>query len=130
MPCFARHCGQAPASRLRHASRPKPEAPGRRALLQGALRCWALACLCALLLLGLPAATQAAPGICVGPVCGDGFSRSAKHSFQLRLRLSDQAGHHERITVDCRDGRISPAQGPVERGYGAAVVRRVCRLVG
>lgn len=72
----------------------------------------------------------AAPGLCVGPVCGDAFTRSAKHVFQLRLRLSDQSGHHERITVDCRDGRISPAIGPVERGYGAAVARRACRLVG
>jgi hypothetical protein len=44
------------------------------------------------------------------------------------LRLSDQRGHHERITVDCRDGRISPEFGPVERGYGAAVARRACRL--
>ena len=50
----------------------------------------------------------AAPGLCVGPVCGDAFTRSAKHVFQLRMRLSDQSGHHERITVDCRDGRISP----------------------
>ena len=72
----------------------------------------------------------AAPGLCVGPVCGDAFTRSAKHVFQLRLRLSDQSGHHERITVDCRDGRISPAIGPVERGYGAAVARRACRLAG
>lgn len=89
----------------------------------------ALALLLALLL-ALPTPGWAAPGICVGPVCGDGFSRSAKHAFQLRLRLSDQSGHHERITVDCRDGRISPARGPVERGYGTAVARRVCRLVG
>ncbi len=72
----------------------------------------------------------AAPGLCVGPVCGDAFTRSAKHVFQLRMRLSDQRGHHERITVDCRDGRISPAIGPVERGYGSAVARRACRLVG
>ncbi|MFM7312002.1 MAG: hypothetical protein ACKO0M_02355 [Cyanobium sp.] len=72
----------------------------------------------------------ASPGLCVGPVCGDGFTRSAKHVFQLRLRLSDQSGHHERITVDCRDGRISPAIGPVERGYGSAVARRACRLAG
>jgi hypothetical protein len=79
--------------------------------------------------LAVPTA-EAAPGICVGPVCGDGFTRSAKHAFQLRLRLSDQAGHHERVTVDCRDGRISPVIGPVERGYGAAVARRVCRMVG
>ncbi len=72
----------------------------------------------------------ASPGLCVGPVCGDEFSRSAQHAFQLRLRLRDQSGHQERITVDCRDGRISPAQGSVERGYGAAVARRACRLVG
>ncbi|MEB3271522.1 MAG: hypothetical protein VKJ44_07730 [Synechococcus sp.] len=90
----------------------------------------ALALLLCALLLALPAPGWAAPGICVGPVCGDGFSRSAKHAFQLRLRLSDQSGHHERVTVDCRDGRISPARGPVERGYGTAVARRVCRLVG
>lgn len=89
-----------------------------------------IGCLPLLLLLSLPPIAAAAPGICVGPVCGDAFTRSAKHSFQLRLRLSDQAGHHERITVDCRDGRISPALGPVERGYGSAVARRVCRLVG
>lgn len=88
-----------------------------------------LALLLATTLLWQPPA-QAAPGICVGPVCGDGFSRSAKHAFQLRLRLSDQAGHHERVTVDCRDGRISPVSGPVERGYGSAVARRVCRMVG
>lgn len=72
----------------------------------------------------------AEPGLCVGPVCGDAVSRSAKHSFQLRMRLSDQAGHRERVTVDCRDGRISPVQGLVERGYGAAVARRVCRVLG
>ena len=103
-------------------------APGRLAPLGLALP--GLVLLSALLLGLAPAAAWASPGICVGPVCGDGFSRSAKHSFQLRMRLSDQAGHHERITVDCRDGRISPAIGPVERGYGGAVARRVCRLVG
>lgn len=71
---------------------------------------------------------QAAPGLCIGPVCGDGFQRSPQRPFQLQLRLSDQRGHHERITVDCRDGRISPEIGSVERGYGAAVARRACRL--
>jgi len=81
-------------------------------------------------LAGRPAPADAAPGLCVGPVCGDEFSRSAKHVFQLRLRLRDQRGQQERITVDCRDGHISPATGPVERGYGAAVARRACRLVG
>ncbi|MCX5949300.1 MAG: hypothetical protein NTY67_14385 [Cyanobacteria bacterium] len=86
--------------------------------------------LAASLLAGRPAPAVAAPGLCVGPVCGDEFSRSAKHVFQLRLRLRDQRGQQERITVDCRDGHISPATGPVERGYGAAVARRACRLVG
>ncbi len=73
---------------------------------------------------------QASPGLCVGPVCGDDFRRGTQHDFQLRLRLRDQSGHQERITVDCRDGRISPAVGAVQRGYGAAVARRACRLVG
>ena len=83
-----------------------------------------------LLLGGTALPVQASPGICVGPVCGDEFSRSAQHVFQLRLRLRDQRGHQERITVDCRDGHISPVMGPVERGYGAAVARRACRLAG
>jgi hypothetical protein len=81
-----------------------------------------------LLAFGGSSPALAAPGLCIGPVCGDGFQPSPQRPFQLRLRLSDQRGHHERITVDCRDGRISPEFGPVERGYGAAVARRACRL--
>lgn len=77
-----------------------------------------------------PMAAQAAPGICMGPVCGDEITRSAKHHFQLRMKVSDQQGHRERLTVDCRDGHLSPAAGPVERGYVAAVARRACRLAG
>jgi hypothetical protein len=77
-------------------------------------------------LTGLPAA--AAPGLCVGPVCAEEITRSAKHHWQLRLRLSDQQGRHERLVVDCRDGRLSPGDGPVERGYAAALARRACRL--
>ena len=73
---------------------------------------------------------DAAPGICVGPVCGDAVSRSSVYSWQLRLRLSDQRGQQERLTVDCRNGQLSPREGPVNRGYGAAVARRVCRLAG
>ena len=80
--------------------------------------------------LALPLAAQAAPGICMGPVCGDEITRSAKHHFQLRMKVSDQQGHRERLTVDCRDGHLSPAAGPVERGYVAAVARRACRLAG
>ncbi len=81
-----------------------------------------------LVLLAVPPPVAAAPGLCVGPVCGDEFHRNPGRSWQLRMRLSDQRGHHERITIDCRDGRLSPAIGPVERGYGSAVARRACRL--
>ena len=79
-----------------------------------------------LLLSGRP--VMAAPGLCVGPVCGDEITRSAKHHFQLRLRLNDQLGHHERITVDCRDESLSPSQGLIERGYARALARKACRL--
>ena len=72
----------------------------------------------------------AAPGLCVGPICGDEITRSAKHHFQLRMRVSDQLGHRERLTVDCRNGSLSPAAGLVERGYAAAVARKACRLAG
>jgi hypothetical protein len=78
-------------------------------------------------LLGSAAPVAAAPGLCVGPVCGDGFSRSAPYPWQLRMRMQDQWGHRERLVVDCRDGSISPLVGPVERGYAAAVGRRACR---
>jgi hypothetical protein len=71
---------------------------------------------------------QAAPGLCVGPICADEISRSSQFPWQLRLRLSDQRAHRERVVVDCRDGGISPFTGPVERGFAGAVVRRACRL--
>ena len=89
-----------------------------------------LAALLLVLVLAVAPVAQAAPGLCVGPVCGDEISRSAKHHWQLRLRVSDQMGHHERVVVDCRDGVISPQAGQVERGYAAAVARRACRLAG
>ena len=73
---------------------------------------------------------SAAPGLCVGPICGDEITRSAKHHFQLRMRVSDQLGHRERLTVDCRNLSLSPAAGLVERGYAAAVARKACRLAG
>ncbi|QEY33386.1 hypothetical protein EVJ50_05145 [Synechococcus sp. RSCCF101] len=76
----------------------------------------------------LPA--HADPGLCIGPICADQISRSAKHHWQLRLRLADQRGQRERITVDCRNGRLSPELGVVDRRYGAAVARKACRLVG
>lgn len=79
-----------------------------------------------LLATGHPAA--AAPGLCVGPVCGDQFQRSSAYPWQLRLRVSDQQGRHERLLIDCRNGVVSPLEGPVERGYAGAVARRACRL--
>jgi hypothetical protein len=77
-----------------------------------------------------PGRALASPGLCVGPVCGDEITRSAKHHWQLRLRLNDQMGHRERVVVDCRHGTLSPQMGPVERGYAAALARRACRLAG
>ena len=77
-----------------------------------------------------PGPVGAAPGLCVGPVCGDEFSRSALYHWQLRLRVSDQRGHRERLVVDCRSVAVSPDQGLVERGFAAAVARRACRLAG
>lgn len=78
-------------------------------------------------LVGAPDPAKAAPGLCVGPVCGDEFSRGGNYPWQLRMRVQDQRGHRERLVVDCRDGSISPLLGPVERGYAAAVGRRACR---
>jgi len=71
---------------------------------------------------------MAAPGICVGPVCGDGFARSSTYPWLLRLRVSDQQGRHERLSIDCRSGALSPLMGPVERGYARAVAQRACRF--
>lgn len=95
----------------------------------------ALARLCGMVLLAValllqPTCLLAAPGLCIGPVCGDEITRSAKHHWQLRLRLSDQRGQWERITVDCRHGQLSPEQGPVERGHARAVALKACRLAG
>ena len=89
---------------------------------------WALSIL--LGLFGWASPASPAPGLCVGPVCGDEITRSAKHHFQLRMRVSDQQGHRERLIVDCRTAELSPAAGLVERGYAAAVARRACRLAG
>ncbi|KEF43518.1 MAG: hypothetical protein ER33_01865 [Cyanobium sp. CACIAM 14] len=99
--------------------------------MRGFASLWASLLLCLWVLLGAPVSpVRASPGLCVGPVCGDEISRSASHHWQLRLRVSDQDRHHERIVVDCRDGVISPRYGPVERGHAAAVARRLCRLAG
>ena len=85
--------------------------------------------LASVLVLALPGTALASPGLCVGPVCADEIQRSSYNPWQLKLRLADQRGHHERVVVDCRDGVLSPQQGQVERGYAGAVARRACRLV-
>lgn len=92
---------------------------------------WALLLSGWLLIAVIVGGTQAAvasPGLCVGPVCADEIARSAKHHWQLRLRLADQAGQRERITIDCRDGRLSPESGRIDRAYASALARKACRL--
>lgn len=86
------------------------------------------ACLASLILVGTCGPVAAAPGICVGPVCGDGFVRSSAYPWLLRLRVSDQQGRHERLAIDCRSGALTPLDGPVERGYARAVALRACRF--
>jgi hypothetical protein len=106
-------------------------APQRRCLrgLLGSIRTTVLALgLTLAMALLTPDLSLATPGVCVGPVCGDEITRSAHHPWQLRMRMSDQRGHRERLLVDCRNEGISPLVGPVERGYAAAVGRRACRL--
>ena len=95
----------------------------------GPLKPW-LALLLGLALLWGAGAVVAAPGLCLGPVCADQITRSVEHPWQLRVRVDDQQGHRERLVVDCRDGRLSPAQGAVERGHASALARRACRLAG
>jgi hypothetical protein len=104
-------------------SRLIPWRPGLQALLSLVV---ALALMTGPLWPAAPAA--AAPGLCVGPVCGDQFTRTEPYPWQLRLRLMDQRGHRERVVVDCRDGSISPLVGPVVRGYAAALGRKACRM--
>ena len=72
----------------------------------------------------------AAPGLCTGPVCADGITRSAKNHWQLVLRLNDQQGHREKVVMDCRAGVLSPRAGLVDRGYATALGQRACRLAG
>lgn len=72
----------------------------------------------------------ASPGLCTGPVCADGITRSAKNHWQLVLRLNDQQGHREKVVMDCRAGVLSPRTGQVDRSYATAVGRRACRLAG
>ena len=87
--------------------------------------CMALA---GVLLLATPG--WASPGLCTGPVCADGITRSAKYHWQLVLRLNDQQGHREKVLMNCRAGQLSPMEGPVDRAYATALGRRACRLAG
>jgi hypothetical protein len=93
----------------------------------GALLQWGTSLITMIVLLGGVPSAGAAPGLCVGPVCGEGFDRSGPYPWQMRMRVQDPWGHRERLVVDCRDGSISPLLGPVERGYASAVGRRACR---
>ena len=52
----------------------------------------------------------ASPGLCTGPVCADGITRSAKNHWQLVLRLNDQQGHREKVMMNCRAGQLSPME--------------------
>ena len=88
---------------------------------------WALL-LTVVLLLGAIQPSAASPGLCVGLVCADQIQRSERLPWQLKLRVSDQRGQHERLLVDCRDGVLSPQEGLVDRGYAAAVAKRACRI--
>ena len=88
---------------------------------------WALL-LTVVLLLGAIQPSAASPGLCVGLVCADQIQRSERLPWQLKLRVSDQRGQHERLLVDCRDGVLSPQEGLVDRGYAAAVTKRACRI--
>jgi len=80
------------------------------------------------LLLGAVQPSAASPGLCVGLVCADQIQRSERLPWQLKLRVSDQRGQHERLLVDCRDGVLSPREGLVDRGYAAALAKRACRI--
>ena len=93
-----------------------------------AVRLFARGLLLATLLWLAPWPASAAPGLCIGPVCADEITRSDRHPAQLRLRLSDQQGHLARITVDCRNGQLSPPAPAIEPGYAQAVARKACRL--
>ena len=72
------------------------------------IRCLLLSfCMAAWLSL-LPSSALASPGLCTGPVCADGITRSAKNHWQLVMRLNDQQGHREKVVMDCRAKVLSP----------------------
>ena len=89
-----------------------------------------LFCLSLGLLLLMVQPALASPGLCTGPVCADGITRSAKNHWQLVLRLNDQQGHREKVVMNCRAGQLSPMSGPVDRAYATAIGLRAWRLAG
>ena len=95
-----------------------------KALIQLLMSAWLL------ITLTFSPMAQASPGLCTGPVCADGITRSAKNHWQLVLRLNDQRGHREKVVMACRAGVLSPCAGQVARSYATAVGRRACRLAG
>jgi len=95
-----------------------------KALIQLLMSAWLL------ITLTFSPMAQASPGLCTGPVCADGITRSAKNHWQLVLRLNDQRGHREKVVMDCRAGVLSPRAGLVDRGYATALGQRACRLAG
>ena len=58
----------------------------------------------------------ASPGLCTGPVCADGITRSAKNHWQLVLRLNDQQGHREKVVMNCRACLLYTSPSPRDRG--------------
>lgn len=95
-----------------------------KALIQLLMSAWLL------ITLTFSPMAQASPGLCTGPVCADGITRSAKNHWQLVLRLNDQRGHREKVVMDCKAGVLSPRAGLVDRGYATALGQRACRLAG
>ena len=89
-----------------------------------------LLCCCLAVLPWSISPAVAAPGLCTGPVCAEGITRSAKNHWQLVLKLSDQQGHREKVTMNCKAGMLSPLEGQVDRAYATSLGRRACRLAG
>ena len=89
-----------------------------------------LLCCCVALWLCWTPPALASPGLCTGPVCAEGITRSAKNHWQLVLKISDQQGHREKVTMNCKAGMLSPLDGQVDRAYAISLGRRACRLAG
>ena len=89
-----------------------------------------LLCCCLAVLLCSISPAVAAPGLCTGPVCAEGITRSANNHWQLVLKLSDQHGHREKVTMTCKAGMLSPLDVQVDPSYATFLGLIVCRLSG